>query len=84
MSAAVRIFEEVGLVEAGIDDDGRFVTFLPLRNKVDLAQSTRYVEGVAERENFQRFCGLVLNAQPDVLENVVNRPIYPASIPLTQ
>jgi single-stranded-DNA-specific exonuclease len=84
VSAAVRIFEEVGLVKAGIDDDGRFVTFLPARNKVDLTQSTRYVEGIAERENFQRFCGLVLNAHADVLENVINRPIYPASIPLTQ
>jgi single-stranded-DNA-specific exonuclease len=84
VSAAVRIFEEVGLVKAGIDDDGRFVMFLPARNKVDLTQSTRYVEGVAERESFARFCGLVLNAQADVLENVINRPIYPASIPLTQ
>ncbi len=49
--------------------------------KVDLTASERYVEGEAERESFQRFAGLALSAAPDVLQTVINRPIYPANVP---
>ena len=79
---AVRIFADVGLVELGEDDDGRFVRFLPPGGKVDLAASERYIEGEAERDAFARFCDIALTASPQVLEALIDRPIYPSNLPL--
>ncbi len=82
VSAALRIWEEAGLIETGRDDDGRFVRFLQITKKVDLTQTTRYAEGEAEREDFERFCSLALTADAGSLEQIVNRPIYPDRIQL--
>jgi single-stranded-DNA-specific exonuclease len=82
VSIAVRIFEDEGLVEAGIDDDGRFVRFLPIDGKVDLTKNERFAEGEAEREDFGRFCDLVLTASASALERIINRPIYPERVAL--
>jgi hypothetical protein len=82
ISAAVRIFADAGLVESGEDDDGRYVRFLPVDGKVDLTTSERFAEGEAEREAFARFCDVVLTAPPDVLEGLINRPIYPSGVAL--
>jgi single-stranded-DNA-specific exonuclease len=81
VGAAVRIFEEAGLVETGRDDDGRFVRFLASA-KVDLTKTARYAESVAEREAFERFCGLALGADAKTLEQIINRPIYPDRVAL--
>ncbi len=82
ISAAVRTFAEGGLVEAGIDDDGRFVRFLEVATKVDLTATARYAEGIAEREAFERFCDLALKADAPTLEQIINRPIYPDRVAL--
>ena len=82
VGAAIRIFTEGGLVESGTDDDGRFVRFLAVDGKVDLAATARYAEGQAEREAFERFCELALKADAATLEQIVNRPIYPDGVPL--
>jgi single-stranded-DNA-specific exonuclease len=82
VSTAVRIFADAQLVDVGEDDDGRFVRFRPPSGKIDLTRNARFAEGEAEREDFQRFCDLVLTAQAGVLENVINRPIYPSNVPL--
>lgn len=82
VGAAIRIFEEAGLVATGIDDDGRFVRFNAIDGKVDLASTARFAEGQAERENFERFCALALAADGPTLESIVNRPIYPDRVPL--
>jgi single-stranded-DNA-specific exonuclease len=82
VSAAVRIFEDAGLVDTGQDDEGRYIRFLDIKEKVDLTTNSRFAEGEAERESFSRFCEVVLNAQPDVLEVVINRPIYPSNVSL--
>jgi len=82
VAAAVRIWEEAGLVEAGRDDDGRFVRFLEIDRKVDLTQTARYAEAQAERDSFERFCTLALGADAASLEQIINRPIYPDRIPL--
>jgi single-stranded-DNA-specific exonuclease len=79
---AVRIFEDAGLVETGEDDDGRYVRFLPVHGRVDLTATERYVEGEAEREAFARFCDVALTARPEVLEALIDRPIYPGNVPL--
>ena len=77
ISAAVRIFEEAALLESGIDDDGRFVRFVPSAARVDLTATARFAEGRAERDGFERFCELALTADAPTLEQIVNRPIYP-------
>jgi single-stranded-DNA-specific exonuclease len=84
VSAAVRIFDDAGLVETGIDDDGRYLRFLPVDGKVDLTATERYAEGEAEREAFARFSGVVLGAQSEVLEALIDRPIYPSNVPLVR
>jgi single-stranded-DNA-specific exonuclease len=84
VSAAVRIFADAGLVDVGEDDDGRYIRFLEVKEKIDLTQNSRFAEGEAERESFARFCEVVICAQPDVLENVINRPIYPSNVALVR
>ncbi|MBV9270900.1 MAG: ATP-dependent DNA helicase RecQ, partial [Candidatus Eremiobacteraeota bacterium] len=79
---AARIFEEEGLLETGVDDDGRFLKFLTVDGKVDLTRNERFAEGEAERENFARFCDLVLSAKANALERIINRPIYPERLQL--
>ena len=81
VSAAIRIFEEAELLETGADDDGRFIRFLVARAKVDLSVTARFAEGQAERDNFERFCGLALTADALTLEQIVTRPIYPDRAP---
>ena len=82
ISAAVSMFADAGLVDVGEDDDGRFVRFRDVEGKVDLAATERYAEGEAEREAFARFCDVALSAAPEVLESLLNRPIYPSNVPL--
>ena len=82
VSTAVRIFEDAGLVDVGEDDDGRFIAFRDVKDKLDLTKNNRFAEGEAERESFARFCEVVITAAPDVLENVINRPIYPSNVAL--
>jgi hypothetical protein len=47
-----------------------------------LTTTARYEEGLAERESFDRFCGLALEAEAASLEQIINRPIYPDGVPL--
>jgi single-stranded-DNA-specific exonuclease len=82
VSVAVRIFADAGLLDVGEDDDGRFIRFRETREKIDLTKNARFAEGEAEREEFGQFAQLVLKAQGEVLENVINRPIYPSNVPL--
>ncbi len=84
VSAAFRIFADAGLAMLGEDDDGKFFRFLPVEGKIDLTQNERFAEGEAEREDFSRFAELVLKAKGEVLENVINRPIYPSGVPLVR
>ena len=82
VAAAMRIFADAGIVELGEDDDGRYVRFLPVTAKVDLTATERFAEGEAEREAFARFCDVALTARPEVLEALIDRPIYPSAVPL--
>ncbi|HET9393681.1 MAG TPA: helicase-related protein [Candidatus Rubrimentiphilum sp.] len=82
VGVALRIFEDEGLIEAGIDDGGRYVRFLPAAGKIDLTRNERFAEGEAERDNFARFCGFVLSSKAETLERIINRPIYPQGQPL--
>lgn len=81
VAAALRIFSDAALVEVARDDDGRCVRFLPRDAKIDMRDNERFAEGEAIRENFDTFCKLALSAQPETLERIVNRPIYPGRVP---
>ena len=82
VAVALRIFEEESLVETGIDDDGRYLRFKAVDGKVDLTKNALFAEGEAAREDFARFCDLILNANAEALERIVNRPIYPERVEL--
>jgi single-stranded-DNA-specific exonuclease len=82
VATAARIFEDEQLIEAGIDDDGRFMRFLPTSGKIDLTKNERFAEGEAAREDFARFCDLILTAGADTLQRIINRPIYPERVEL--
>lgn len=82
VSTAVRIFEDEHLLETGIDDDGRYLQFVPAAGKVDLTKNERFAEGEAAREDFARFCDLILTANAQTLERIINRPIYPERVEL--
>ena len=82
VSVAARIFEDEGLVVSGIDDDGRYIRFRQVDGKVDLTKNERFAEGEAAREDFARFCELILSANAQALERIINRPIYPERVEL--
>ena len=81
VSAALRIFGDAGLVDTGEDDEGRFVRFLPVQAKIDMRDNERFAEGEAIRESFDGFCRLALEAPAESLERIINRPIYPSTVP---
>jgi hypothetical protein len=49
---------------------------------VDLTKNERFAEGEAAREDFARFCDLILTAGADTLQRIINRPIYPERVEL--
>jgi single-stranded-DNA-specific exonuclease len=82
IGAALRIFADSQLVDAGEDDEGRFVRFLPVAGKVEMARNERYAEGEATREAFAQFSDVALNAPAMTLQRIINRPIYPSRVEL--
>ncbi len=82
VGVAVRIFEDEGLLESGVDDDGRYIRFKRVNGKVDLTKNERFAEGEAAREDFARFCDLILTSNAQSLERIINRPIYPERVEL--
>jgi len=81
VGAATRIFADAGLVELSEDDESRFIRFCEVTGKVDLTQNERFAEGEEARKSFADFCGLVLTAPPALLQQTINRPIYPSNVP---
>ena len=82
VAAALGIFADAGLVEIGEDEDGAYARFRDVGTKVDLTRNARFAEGQVERESFELFCSLALEAKIETLEGFVNRPIYPQNVPL--
>jgi single-stranded-DNA-specific exonuclease len=82
VAAALRIFVDSRLIEIGDDDEGRYVRFLPVRGRVEMERNERYAEGEATRDAFSRFAEVALNAPASTLELIINRPIYPSTVPL--
>ena len=82
IGVAARIFEDAGLIEAGIDDEGRYVRMLDVPVKIDMTENALFAEGQANRDSFERFAKIVLSAPAKTLEQVINRPIYPQNVAL--
>lgn len=82
IGAALRIFADSDLVEAGEDDEGRYVRFRAVTGRVEMERNERYAEGEATRDAFARFREQALNAPAKTLERIVNRPIYPSRVDL--
>ena len=80
VAAALRIFGDCGLIEVAEDDEGRYVRFLPVSEKIDMRDNERFAEGEAIRDSFVRFCDVVLSAPAESLERIINRPIYPSGV----
>jgi hypothetical protein len=81
ISVAMRIFADAGLLQIFQDDDGRCIRFEAHPQKVDLTATPRFAEAEAERESFNRFCNIAMQAEAIDLQRIINRPIYPDNIP---
>ena len=79
---AARIFQEIGIVQIGQDELGRFVMFNEVVEKRSIYESARYQEGISERLAFDDFCTIAMESTTDCLQNLVNRPIFPPDIQL--
>ncbi len=84
IAAALRIFADADLVTVATEDDGRVIVFHDVKEKRDLTRTARFQEGEAEREAFQKFAGIVLREDTELLRAIVNRPIYPDGVPLAK
>ncbi len=81
VSSALGILRELGLVEGEGHGAYRRLTLLPApAEKLDLAQSVRYAEGLDEIDEFAEFKDWVLSAQPALLLERFNRPILPTQL----
>jgi len=77
-STGIGVFRELGLVTSEGTGGYRRLTMLPAPGeKLDLASSVRYAEGLDEIEDFEVFSVRALDATPDELLHTFNRPILP-------
>ena len=73
------IFEELGFLEREREGSKRSITMNPKPAKVDLENSLRYQEGLAELDDYKRYLQLAFQKDEAQLLAAVNQPIYPKS-----
>lgn len=73
----VAIFEELGFVRVTGSDAGRRIEMTQNPGRVELSNSTRYLEGIRARCEFASFRGWALSATAHDMLARVNRPITP-------
>ncbi|HET6497964.1 MAG TPA: single-stranded-DNA-specific exonuclease RecJ [Coriobacteriia bacterium] len=78
VSSGIGIFRELGLVEGEGHGAFRRLWVTPAADRVDLASSVRYAEGLEEISEFEAFRSWVLSADADELLARFNRPILPS------
>jgi single-stranded-DNA-specific exonuclease len=82
VSTGIGVFRELGLVESEGSGAYRRLVLLPApAEKLDLASSVRYAEGLDEIESFEAFKEYALHAAADELLHAFNRPILPTRSP---
>jgi single-stranded-DNA-specific exonuclease len=78
VSAGLGVFRELGLVESEGAGSYRRLRLLPApEERLDLASSTRYAEGLAEQETFEEFRRWALEAPAEELLARFDSPILP-------
>lgn len=80
VSAGLGVLLELDLIGREVVDGQRVLRVVEHQGrKLDLNDSVRYAEGLAEKAAFQRFREWVMHPDSDLLR-AVNQPIYPASM----
>jgi single-stranded-DNA-specific exonuclease len=78
VSTGIGVFRELGLLDSEGSGAYRRLTLLPApAERLDLASSVRYAEGLDEIESFEAFRERALRASADELLHAFNRPILP-------
>ncbi len=77
VSAGLKIFKELGLVEVSGSGLSRRIKLCDLGGKLSLSDSTRYEEGQDEKALFGDFKKWVINSHSEDLLAMINQPIYP-------
>lgn len=81
ISCAIAVFSELGLIDATYTFDGeaqvRCIHVNSPSRKVELTNSVRYLEGLAEIDTFHEFCNWAIKSTTDVLERRISNPILP-------
>ena len=77
VESGVGVFAELGFLEVAGYGDARRVRLVPKPEHMDLMNSSRYLEGVNGRHDFESFCDWVLHCPcEDLLAHVI-KPIAP-------
>ena len=77
VSSGLAIFSELGFCSVTGWGEGRRVEMAPAPERMELTQSSCYLEGLHLQESFSDFCSWVLHAPAADLLAHVNRPITP-------
>ena len=74
------IFEELNFLSRETSGSKRTIIINEKPSKTDLEESLRYTEGIAEREEYDKYAELAFIKDTDKLLEAINRPIFPHSI----
>mgnify|MGYP001026170330 CR=1 FL=1 len=77
VSAGLRVFKELGLVEVSGSGLSRKIKLCDSVGKLSLSDSIRHEEGQDEKALFSEFKKWVLNSSEEDLLSMINQPIYP-------
>lgn len=77
ISSALGIFRDLGFVTSEGHGAYRRLTFTPSENRIELAESVRYTEGLSEIEDFSAFKVWAMSSDAETLLRRFNRPILP-------
>jgi single-stranded-DNA-specific exonuclease len=77
ISSALGIFRDLGFVTSEGHGVYRRLTFTPSENRIELAESVRYTEGLSEIEDFSAFKAWAMSSDEETLLRRFNRPILP-------
>ena len=78
VSCGISIFRELGFLQTSGHGTARRITMVSSPSRMDLEQSTRYLEGLRARDAFAEFRDWALGADAEAMLERVNRPIVPS------
>ena len=77
VSSGIGVFRELGFLTTTGHGSARRIAMVEGAPRMDLSQSTRYLEGLRSRDAFSDFRDWALGASPEDLLARINRPITP-------